>query len=64
MSHTKERVIKIHQTCTYTLDVTLDELSDMALRNVYNVFGEIHKTHDMFSVPPNTPLDRILSIAV
>lgn len=33
---------------------------NLALKEVYNVFGEIHTTPDMSSVLPDTPLDRVL----
>lgn len=33
---------------------------NLALKEVYNVFGEIYTAPDMSSVLPDTPLDRVL----
>jgi hypothetical protein len=32
----------------------------MELREVYDMFGEIHKAQDMSGVPPDTPSNRVL----
>lgn len=33
---------------------------NLALKEVYNVFGEIHTASEMSSMLPDTPLDRVL----
>lgn len=54
----------VHRTHKCASDVTLDGALDMTLREVYNMFEEIYKALDMFSIATDTPLDRIIEEVV
>lgn len=52
----KELLRQRHQTCKYAPN----DASDMTFRGVCNMFREIHKTPDVYDVPPDSPSDGIL----
>jgi hypothetical protein len=52
---------RVHRACRCPIDVTLDRTLDMALKEDYSVFGEIHKVLDVFGVAPDTPSNGVLS---
>jgi hypothetical protein len=52
----KELLRQRHQTYRYAPN----DASDMTFRGVCNMFREIHKTPDVYDVPPDSPSDGIL----